>query len=451
DFSQVEADVAKLDLNTQFALYYPEKRPFFLEGIDFFSTQINGVYTRTLADPSWGVKVSGKEGKNAIGFFVSRDEITNFLLPGAEESETTTLDQGAMAVVLRYRRDIGSSSTLGFLFTDREGKDYHNRLAGVDGLLRLSKSDTLRFQVLGSSTRYPDHIVGEFNQKTGNLTGYTAYLCYRRQARAYGWETIYEDFSPDFRADLGFIPQVNYRKGIVGGNYTYWGKKGDFFSRVEVRGDLAQIQDHRGNLLERGAELAVEADMPLQSLFIMAAGIRKKVYNSVPFNQHYLDIFFEMQPSGELSLNCSFKMGDEIDFEHTRAGKQLVIVPNVIYKFGKHLVTSLSYSYSYLDVDKGRLFTVHLLQSRLVFHFSKRAFLRGIIQYKDISRDVSLYHNQEDPKYKKLFTEFLFSYKINPRTVLFLGYSDIFQGLVDVNLKQTNRTLFLKIGYALSL
>jgi len=69
DFSQVEADVAKLDINTQFALDYNEKRPFFLEGSDFFQSLSDIVYTRSIADPEWGVKLSGVPGNNSLGVF----------------------------------------------------------------------------------------------------------------------------------------------------------------------------------------------------------------------------------------------------------------------------------------------------------------------------------------------------------------------------------------------
>jgi hypothetical protein len=451
DFSQVEADVKQLDINTQFTLEYPEKRPFFLEGIDFFSTPINGVHTRTLADPSWGVKVSGKEGKNAIGLFVSRDEITYLLFPSAEGSVDTILDQGSTAAVLRYRRDIGKSSTLGFLITDREGKNYNNRLAGLDGLFRISESDTIRFQVLGSSTRYPDEIAGEYQQNTDNLTGYAAHFSYLRQTRTYGWELTYKDFSPDFRSDLGFIPQVDHRTGILGGKYIYWGDQGEFLTRLEARGEVHQIQDHQGNLLERGGSVTVEIDLPLQSLFILTATTRKKVFNSLIFNQNLLDIFFKIQPTGGIYLGCTVNIGDEVDYKGARPGKQFLIVPKTTLRFGKHLLMSLSYSYYHLNLEQGRLFSVHLLQSRLVYHLSKRAFLRGIIQYQDISRDPALYTNGADPVSRNLFTQFLFSYKLNPRTVLFLGYSDTYQGLVDIDLTQTNRTFFFKIGYALTL
>ena len=98
DFSQVEADVAQLDVNQRFALYYPEKRPFFLEGIDYFTTPIQAVFTRTVADPYFGAKLTGKQGGNAMGLFVTRDRINNLLIPS---------NAGLGEHVARRRRDDG--------------------------------------------------------------------------------------------------------------------------------------------------------------------------------------------------------------------------------------------------------------------------------------------------------------------------------------------------------
>ncbi len=451
DFSQVEADIAQLDINTQFALYYPEKRTFFLEGKDFFSTLINAVYTRTLADPSWGVKISGKEGKNALGFFLCRDKITNLLFPGAESSTYTSLNQGTTAGVIRYRRDIGASSTVGILFTAREGKDYFNRLAGVDGLLRIAKSDVIRFQILGSSTLYPLTSAKKFIQKLQRMTGYAVNLSYRREARTYGWNLGYENFNPDFRADLGFIPRVNYWKGLMGGYYTFWGKENAFCSRIGIGGDLLQVKDQHGRLLEREGDIWVDFDMPLQSYLSLAAGKQEKIYNYKHFNQDFCYVYFRTRPSGNFNLECYADIRDEIDYDHTRPGKCFSIEPQLNYNVGKHLQASLSYTYSHLDVEQGRLFRTHLVQGKLLYHFNRWAFLRGIFQYTDISQNIALYKYPVDPENQHLFMQFLFSYKLNPRTVLFLGYSDNYLGLLDVPLKQTDRTFFLKIGYALSI
>ena len=93
DFSQVEADSVQLDINEQYALFFPETRPFFLEGADFFKTNVNLVHTRTIADPSGALKVTGKEGAHTFGLFSARDDVTNILIPGSQGSEAATFGE----------------------------------------------------------------------------------------------------------------------------------------------------------------------------------------------------------------------------------------------------------------------------------------------------------------------------------------------------------------------
>ena len=161
DFSQVEADAAQLAVNTQFALFFPEKRPFFLEGGDLFDTRINAVYTRTIADPAWGLKLAGKQGKSGYGVIVAEDERTNLVIPGSQGSSFASLEQDNLSSVVRYRRDLsGEGSALGGIVTSRSGDGYHNHLAGMDALFRWNGGDALRLELLGSDTTYPEEIRG---------------------------------------------------------------------------------------------------------------------------------------------------------------------------------------------------------------------------------------------------------------------------------------------------
>ena len=141
DFSQVEADAAQLDVNTRFALFYPEKRPFFLEGADFFATPYQAVFTRTVADPVWGGKITGKAGRSAFGFFTAQDRINNLIFPSNQGSDSASLESNVYSAAFRYRYDVGSGSTLGALYAGRVGEDYYNHTAGLDGFLRLGSKD----------------------------------------------------------------------------------------------------------------------------------------------------------------------------------------------------------------------------------------------------------------------------------------------------------------------
>ncbi|MEJ2258113.1 MAG: DUF5916 domain-containing protein [Woeseiaceae bacterium] len=132
DFSQVEADVAQLDANNQFALFYPEKRPFFLEGADYFSTPVRAVFTRSVADPSIGAKLTGKRGNNTFGAFIAQDDRTDLIFPSATGSDSESLAQENTAFVGRYSRNFGDASAVGALLTARVGDHYHNTVGGFD-------------------------------------------------------------------------------------------------------------------------------------------------------------------------------------------------------------------------------------------------------------------------------------------------------------------------------
>ena len=182
EFSQVEADVAQLDVNTRFALFYPEKRPFFLEGLDFFSTPEQAVFTRTVADPSGGLKVVGKQGGNSFGVFLTHDRINNLILPSNQESEYASEDQGVTGLVARYRRDVGRQSAIGVLYTGREGSPYFNRVFGPDAQFRVGRSETFSVQFLHSETQYSPGIAAGYGQSAtafGRCCGLKAALLCR--------------------------------------------------------------------------------------------------------------------------------------------------------------------------------------------------------------------------------------------------------------------------------
>ena len=161
DFSQVEADVAQLSENTEFALFYPETRPFFLEGSDYYDSPLPAVYTRTIADPDLGAKLTGRLGPNTFGTFVTRDAVTNLLFPGPLGSSTTSLAQPNDGIVGRYTRGYGNASTIGALFTLRHGDGYTNDVGGIDGRYRINDQNFLRFQYLTSRTEYPVDVATE--------------------------------------------------------------------------------------------------------------------------------------------------------------------------------------------------------------------------------------------------------------------------------------------------
>ena len=208
DFSQVEADVAQLEVNNNFTLQFPERRPFFLEGANFFSTPMQAVFTRTIADPDVGTKLTGRSGDNTYGFFAAADTVTNLIFPGALGSSSTSLPQDSDTVVGRYQYDFGQSSAIGVLITDRSGSGYSNRVAGIDGRYRLSDKHSVSFQTLTSSTEYPDEVALDFSQPDGHFSDNATEFVYDFDTRNWSASASFVNRGKDFRADAGFIRQA---------------------------------------------------------------------------------------------------------------------------------------------------------------------------------------------------------------------------------------------------
>jgi hypothetical protein len=454
DFSQVEADVVQLDVSTQFALFFPEKRPFFLEGADFFDTPFDVVHTRTVADPAWGVKLTGKEGGNGLGFFVAQDEVTNLLLPSSQFSRNASLDLRTTDAALRYRRDLGDFSTLGAVVTHREGGDYLNSVCGIDGRWRPTPSDVVDVQVLGSRTEYPQGFA-ELDLPQGRLDGSALRAGYNHSSRHWDWYAHYEDIDPEFRADLGFMPQVGFTLLLAGLEHTWWSdERESWYTNVSVGGDWDLTEDADGTILEREFETWAELRGPLQSFYRITTGWRDRFWNGVTFDERFTHFNFEMRPTGALNVYFNATVGDTIDFAHTRAGDLLRLRPGLGYNFGRRLRLELDHDLQRVDVDGGELLAVNITQMKAVYQLNIRSFFRAILQYTDLSFDPDLYTASEvDPDSEHLFSQLLFAYKLNPQTVLFLGYSDNQLGgeLADgsvVDLTRSDRTLFFKVGYA---
>ena len=450
DFNNIEADAMQLDINNQFAVYYSEKRPFFLEGADFFTTPFNIVHTRTLANPTWGAKVTGKEGANGLGYFTVEDEMTNFLLPGPEGSDSDSKDKKSLGSVLRYRRDIGDKSNLGLVMTDREGDDYHNRVGGIDGDFKFTKSDRLMFQAVTSNTIYPDSIVADYDQPNDAFNGGAYSVYYEHENEKYEVYSLYRRVDRDFRADLGFMTQAGFQYNETGGTYKWRADGENWYNWLSVYSSYDLRRDLQGNALHKAWTARWNFEGKKQSHSHIYFEIGRDRYDGKEFRANWVEGCFGFRPWGALAnLHIFALYGDRIDYDNTQAGTRLQINPYMDWSLGKQVKLELEHTYEHLDVDAGRLYTANITRFKFIYQFSKRMFLRTILQYRNYDREVELYQDDDvDAKTEKLFSQVLLSYKINPQTVFFLGYSDDYQGDHETSIIQTNRTLFAKLGYA---
>jgi len=453
DFSQVEADAPQLEVNNRFALFFPEKRPFFLEGADFFSTPLQAVFTRTVADPVGGAKATGKIGGSAVGGMVTLDRLNNLLFPGSQGSSALSLEEDVVGTVGRFRRDVGASNTVGALYTGRRADGYSNHVAGADAFFRPIAPLSIRAQYLHSETRYPEPVATTNGQPEGRFGGDAASLNASLANREWQVRLDARMLSPGFRADAGFVPQVDNRGGQIWGGRTFYPEAEGFFTRVALNAGGWHFEDWDGRLTDQGVWIQGAIDGPWQSnLWVNPNWIRQS------FDGEIHDIFElwaggSFRPSGTVRLALSGVFGDAIDFRNARAGRQIRLHPEVALRAGRHLELRLSGSLQRMTREGEDVFTALVSQLRAVYNLDPRTFLRVLLQYRDTDRNAATNPGLETLEDRGVSTQVLFSYKLNPLTVLFVGYSDDRRGEAPVNgaavpLTQTERAFFIKLGYA---
>ena len=457
DFSQVEADQAQLDVNERFALFFEERRPFFLEGIDFFRTPVQAVYTRTIADPAWGAKVSGKEGPHALGAFLVRDEVTNLLLPGIEGSSLESFDRETDAAVLRYRRDLGRTSTIGVLYTDRGADDYSNQVAGIDAFLRIDRANTLSLQALGSRTRYPEELEASLGPGAGALEDHALLAEYHHQQRNWSTDLRYHDYGDEFRADLGFVPRVGFRSLETEGEYHWFGGADRWFTRLQAGAEWQREETWDGRLLSRSAELGLAYQGPLQSIVELVLEDGDEVFEGVSYSVDDVGLFVSAQPTAALGLGGFVGAGDGIDFDGARPGDRLEIGPFLEYRIGRHLFLSLSHQYSDFDLDAAvtppgaasrKLFVANLTELRAIYQIDVRSFVRAIVQGTRVGQNLELAAGDVEERTSDLFLQLLYSYKLNPLTAVYVGYTGSHLDVAERSWVETGTTYFVKLGYS---
>lgn len=449
DFSQVEADVAQLDVNNQFALFFPERRPFFLEGQDLFDDVFGLVYTRNIADPDYGAKVTGKEGNHAFGAFITDDVITNLTFPGAQGDDFESFDFESRNAAARYRFDLGANSAIGALVTRRQaGNGYSNSVYAIDGLYRITPSDKLTVEYAATRTTYPEFVATEFDQPLTAFDDEAWHLSYDRNVREYFLYADYNNVGEGFRGDLGFLPQVGYEKALAGGGYQWHGDEDTWYRRLQLNGDYDVMLDSDGDELEREAEAYFSFSGAMQSFLEAGLIRRRQFYDGVTYYQTLQSLYGEAKPSGAVSVGSYLLSGDAIDFENSQPGTVFQFEPWMNLRLGEHLAISVNFLYQELDVAAGNLFRARVTDLRTTWQFNTRMSIRWIAQYRDVTRDPSLYLDEVDTRARDWGNQFLFSYKVNPRTLLYAGYSDGQEAINGDPFDEQVQTVFVKLSYA---
>lgn len=455
DFSQVESDAAQIDVNNNFAIFYPERRPFFQEGADQFGSYTNVIYTRSINDPLVAAKVTGRIGpRTSIGFAAARDENSPVIVP-FDEFTRLAANGKSTSNLLRLRHSVGDDSYLGFTGTDRRlDSGGSGTVVGPDFSLRFLKKYRLQAQALFSHTREPeapalfgedDDLHFDKNRLTASFDGekfwgHNFYGSLKRDARFWNFDLSVRSVNPRFRADNGFVFRNNLREGNIwngfflrpnrkviteanfylstGRIWNYDGRRKDEWVSPEIYllfpaqtsleiGGLLSRETFRGVYFGGIRHINVEIESQFSELLHFAAGV----------NRHRYIARFVSPPV----LGDGWEYGVEASI---RAGNRLLVIP--------------SWQYSELNYpdDGANIFAGYVLRTRFNYQFTREWFLRMIVQYDSFDNIFSF--------------EPLLSYKFNPFTIFYLGSTHGYANLSNPDdLAPTGRQIFFKLQYLL--
>ncbi|HSM13069.1 MAG TPA: DUF5916 domain-containing protein [Thermoanaerobaculia bacterium] len=454
DFSQIESDAPVITANERFAIFQPEKRPFFLESVDLFSTPINAVYTRTFTAPRWGARATGSTGRTQYTMLVGQDRGGgSVILPGSNGSDFVDQDFDSLVAIGRVRREFGDSFA-SFLYSGREvdGGGF-NRVLGPDFRWRPNDHHTVTGQLLWSASETPDRpdLADEWDGR--ELSGHAAELWWQFSDGRWDLFTLYKDITDEFRADNGFVPQVGYREGLIEGGRTFRFEDGKV-RRLRVFTWAGRDEDRDGELLlwevvpGFGLDAALNSFVRLEFLFDEVRGTERT------FRRQQIRPYLEVRPGRVLSrIYVQGNLGDQVDFAHDREATGGTIQSALDLRPTDHLQLSLNYDRRWLDVDpgdqpSGRLLTASVARLRGVYTFNARSWLRLIGEWVEIEREPRLWEEEVEAREGLLAGSLVFAYKLNWQTVLYLGYGNAHQLDELETLQETDRQAFLKISYA---
>jgi hypothetical protein len=462
DFSQIESDTAQITANERFALFVPEKRPFFLEGVDLLQTPIQAVYTRTILSPDWGGRITGKQGGVRYTLLVANDKGGgSVILPGPNGSDLATQDFKSTDVVARVKREIGLSS-VGMLLTDREaqgggagldaGDNGYNRVAGPDFQWRPSGSDAITGQFLYSATGTPNRPDLTTEWTGQRLSGHAASIDWSHNTTHADWFGVYRDLANGFRADNGFVPQVGVRLLNGGGGWTV--RPTGFFSRVRTF-VMAERQ------VERTGALVSQQIMPGMGMdtrwngFMQFRLIDDRVRAGEQLiGRRQFGYVLQFSPSHRVTqLSVDGVSGQEIDFANARPGRGTTVNFTVRLNPTEHFELTAMRNQRGLNVDDasgadGRLLTSRVSRLHATYTFTARLFVRVIAQSTATTRDPRLFLATVSAKDSDFSGSALVAYKLNWQSVLFVGYGDNRELVGNRSLTPSGRQFFVKMSYA---
>ncbi len=470
DFSQVEADVGQVLLNERFALFYPEKRPFFLEGLELFDTPNQLIYTRQIVAPRGGVKMGGKLGHFNVGtMIVADDSVYSW-----NGKHTPVFG------IARVRSDLGRNSTLGALLTTREDGPDHSRLAGADLRIYHSKLYFVEVQAVQAWTDSAGH------QRSGPLLQ----AAWDRTGRAWGFHYNVRAVGPGFSAASGFVNRTGIIDAIAFNRLTAYGAPDALVQTYGAFFGFERIWDYSnpGAGTFEGSE-SISPSATLQGGWQVSGGVSRAFfsYNPAQFTSYSVakpvsggsdTVAFAVPGTERDQWNGSFRVttptwrnltatagygwGTIPLFREASPGRSHRVDATIELRPTTALRTAIQVTRLALERtrDGSRFSTETIPRIKVEYQLNRALFLRLVSQYSARSltaladrngnpiliggvRDTATTTNE-------FRVDWLFSYRPTPGTLFYLGYGASLEEPDQFRFRSLQRTVdgfFGKVSY----
>ena len=433
DFSQVESDAGQVDFNLRYALFYPEKRPFFLEGREKFTLAateegnplMSVVHTRTIVAPLLAFKLNGKLGpRETIAAIYAMDE-----LPAGSSEDY------AHVTIARYKHALSGDSFVGGVLTGRFEGSHYNIVAGSDGYIRINPSSYFGYQALASQTKQAD--------ASGEIEGHALNFLYYYNTRNHLFEVTFQDLGKDFASETGYLTRnglTRLKLGFVPMIYP----KSRTFLRIDPIFHTINIRDKFSGLFETYDTFDLRLIMPRNTTLIAGGRYQTEVYLGERFGRSGFRLIGQSQITKQVRLETRYVYGEKIRYvedPYQGRGSDATFEVTFLPSENLHFGLDLAYSDFFRSADGAKEYDYTIIRSLNIYQVNKYLFFRAIVEYNSF--------------YKRMMTDLLASFTYIPGTVVHLGYGSLYEKLAwrdeeyvpSERFLETKRGFFFKVSY----
>ena len=420
DFSQVEADQSKIDVNSTTALRFEEKRIFFNEGKDFLSSNLATVYTRSINNPDYAIKLYNRGEKHSYYFLDAEDANTPIIVPGYQRSYSGLLGK-SHANILSYNYNIERGQNIGFLATNRNFEEGGNSsLYSLKGNFLFSEIYSAQFEIVSTDMDEPisdaintSNVSKEhtYNLDGESFSGYGGAFGVSRETENWFSKYYFATKSPNFRSDLGFTTENNWKKHSLSHKYKYRSNGLLRSGNIEIRKEL--MTDYDGNIIDQETILSLRAELENQLNFDASwDNSHRASFEGISFkNIKDYNVGISYSPSSKFWMRFGYDWGERIarNIDVPELGEREDYSFNSSFQLTDQFRLSYRYRKNQLTdkITQEDYFSGYITSLRGTYQFDKNSFFKLVHEYNNFNEDS--------------YTQALFQWQPDSATIFYFG------------------------------